>query len=56
MAAGFRSAVFLWVGGIGVPTGITNVCPCPEYGVDPTLYNQFIAEGTISNQFIANLP
>ena len=55
MAAGFRSYAFWWFNGYSA--GTTPVppepvlCPCPEYGVEPTLYNQFNTEASLSNQF-----
>jgi hypothetical protein len=59
MAAGFRSPFFRWIGGISAPGGSgpepptpgPELCPCPDYGHDSTLTNQFTTETTLTNQF-----
>lgn len=54
MAAGYVSLIGRWVFRLSASTTSPEpiLCPCPEYGVDPTLYNQFNAESSLSNQFM----
>jgi len=56
MAAGYVSLIGRWVFRLAASTTSPEpiLCPCPEYGVDPTLYNQFNTESTLSNQFSAD--
>lgn len=70
MAAGYRSYTFWWFTGYSVSGELPPVvlCPCPDYGHDQTLSNQFSniqslsnqfsSDGTLSNQFTneASLP
>lgn len=54
MAAGYVSLIGRWVFRLAASTTSPEpiLCPCPEYGVDPTLYNQFNSESSLSNQFL----
>lgn len=56
MAAGYVSLIGRWVFRLAASTTSPEpiLCPCPEYGVDPTLYNQFNTESSLSNQFNAD--
>jgi len=56
MAAGFRSAFFWWFtgyasGGAGPLPPEPILCPCPEYGRDPTLADTFTNELTLTDAF-----
>lgn len=53
MAAGFRSPLLFWLGGINASSGVIPpiLCPCPEYGIDATLQNVFTNESTLNNVF-----
>lgn len=51
MAAGFRSYAFWWFTGYASGGGEPSVCPCPEYGHDATLVNNFTNIQTLVNEF-----
>lgn len=42
MAAGYRSYAFRWLGGLSAPVDTpSELCPCPEYSRDGTLFNSW---------------
>lgn len=52
MAMGFRSFLGIWIGGLAV--GVTPpavLCPCPEWGHDQTITDQFANVQTLVNAF-----
>ncbi len=45
MAAGLRSYVFRWIGGISVPVDApSGGCECPEYKRDGSLTNNWVSD------------